>query len=75
MPIDLEEKMANMVGLKSRKEMRVGYYGLNHFGIGNNQKETLLGIFSDGACKVYNVGSIQDRTQRTCCQADSRRSD
>lgn len=32
MPIDLEEKMANMVGLKSRKEMSVGYYGLNHFG-------------------------------------------
>ena len=30
--IRLEEKMANMVGLKSRKEMRVGYYGLNHFG-------------------------------------------
>lgn len=32
MPIDLEEKMASMVGLKSRKEMQVGYYGLNHFG-------------------------------------------
>jgi len=32
MPIDLEEKMASMVGLKSRKEMEVGYYGLNHFG-------------------------------------------
>jgi len=32
MPIDLEEKMANMVGLNSRKEMSVGYYGLNHFG-------------------------------------------
>lgn len=32
MPIDLEEKMAKMVGLKSRKEMSVGYYGLNHFG-------------------------------------------
>ena len=32
MPVDLEEKMANMVGLKSRKEMNVGYYGLNHFG-------------------------------------------
>ena len=31
MPIDLEEKMANMVGLKSRKEMSVGYYGLNHY--------------------------------------------
>lgn len=32
MPVDLEEKMASMVGLKSRKEMQVGYYGLNHFG-------------------------------------------
>ena len=31
MPIDLEEKMASMVGLKSRKEMQVCYYGLNHF--------------------------------------------
>ena len=32
MPIDLEEKMASMCGLKSRKELQVGYYGLNHFG-------------------------------------------
>lgn len=32
MPIDLEEKMANMCGLKSRKEMSVRYFGLNHFG-------------------------------------------
>lgn len=32
MPIDLEEKMANMCGLSSRKEMQVSYYGLNHFG-------------------------------------------
>ncbi|MGL4607006.1 MAG: 6-phospho-alpha-glucosidase [Eubacteriaceae bacterium] len=32
MPIDLEEKMARMVGLGSRKEMQVAYYGLNHFG-------------------------------------------
>ena len=24
--------MANMCGLKSRKEMQVSYYGLNHFG-------------------------------------------
>ena len=30
--IDLMEKMADMVGLKSRKEMQYGYYGLNHFG-------------------------------------------
>ena len=32
MPIDLEEKMASMIGLSSRKELDVGYYGLNHFG-------------------------------------------
>lgn len=32
MPIDLEEKMASMCGVKSRKEMVVSYYGLNHFG-------------------------------------------
>ena len=32
MPIDLEDKMAKMAGLKSRKEMTVSYFGLNHFG-------------------------------------------
>lgn len=32
MPIDLEEKMASMIGLDSRKELDVQYYGLNHFG-------------------------------------------
>lgn len=32
MPVDLEEKMARMAGLKSRKELDVSYYGLNHFG-------------------------------------------
>lgn len=32
MPIDLEEKMASMCGIESRKEMVVSYYGLNHFG-------------------------------------------
>ena len=31
MPIDLEEKMASMIGLSSRKELDVGYYRLNHF--------------------------------------------
>ncbi len=32
MPVDLEEKMAAMCGLTSRKEMVVSYFGLNHFG-------------------------------------------
>ncbi len=32
MPIGIEEIMAKIVGLSSRKEMEVKYYGLNHFG-------------------------------------------
>jgi len=32
MPIDIESRMAKILGLESRKEMSVRYYGLNHFG-------------------------------------------
>ncbi len=32
MPVGIEERMARAAGLKSRKEMVVRYYGLNHFG-------------------------------------------
>lgn len=32
MPVDIEERMAAIAGLASRKEMTVRYYGLNHFG-------------------------------------------
>lgn len=32
MPIGIEERMAQAIGLSSRKEMEVRYYGLNHFG-------------------------------------------
>lgn len=32
MPIGIEELMASNIGLSSRKEMVVKYYGLNHFG-------------------------------------------
>uniref|UniRef100_A0A182TAF7 Glycosyl hydrolase family 4 C-terminal domain-containing protein n=1 Tax=Anopheles maculatus TaxID=74869 RepID=A0A182TAF7_9DIPT len=32
MPIGIEGRMAQIVGLKDRKEMRTRYYGLNHFG-------------------------------------------
>lgn len=32
MPVGIEELMAKIAGLKSRKEMVVKYYGLNHFG-------------------------------------------
>ena len=32
MPIDIESRMAKILGLESRKELSVRYYGLNHFG-------------------------------------------
>ncbi|MBE3570792.1 MAG: 6-phospho-alpha-glucosidase [Bacillales bacterium] len=32
MPVSIEERMAKILGLESRKEMTVRYYGLNHFG-------------------------------------------
>ncbi len=32
MPIGIEGRMAQIVGLPDRKAMRVRYYGLNHFG-------------------------------------------
>lgn len=32
MPIDIEERMAKIVGFSSRKDLVVRYYGLNHFG-------------------------------------------
>lgn len=32
MPVGIEERMARAIGLNSRKEMVVRYYGLNHFG-------------------------------------------
>ena len=32
MPVGIEERMAHAIGLASRKEMIVRYYGLNHFG-------------------------------------------
>ncbi|WP_339181956.1 6-phospho-alpha-glucosidase [Oceanobacillus sp. FSL W7-1293] len=31
-PIGLEDRMAKMVGLDSRKDLTIRYYGLNHFG-------------------------------------------
>ncbi|CAO96447.1 6-phospho-alpha-glucosidase [Erwinia tasmaniensis] len=32
MPIGIESRMAQIAGLKDRQQMRVRYYGLNHFG-------------------------------------------
>lgn len=32
MPVGIEDRMAEILGLEGRKEMQVKYYGLNHFG-------------------------------------------
>lgn len=32
MPIGIENRMANILGMESRKDLEVMYYGLNHFG-------------------------------------------
>lgn len=32
MPVGIEDRMAEILGLEGRKEMQVRYYGLNHFG-------------------------------------------
>lgn len=32
MPIDLADRLARICGLENRKQLDIGYYGLNHFG-------------------------------------------
>jgi Alpha-galactosidases/6-phospho-beta-glucosidases, family 4 of glycosyl hydrolases len=39
MPVGIEDYMADILGLKSRKEMDIRYYGLNHFGWWNSVKD------------------------------------
>ena len=67
MPIDLEEKMAHMVGLKSRKEMQVGYYGLNHFGwwhkIYDSQGNDLMPEIKEHMAKNGFADAISDTNQ------------
>lgn len=40
MPVGIEELMAKTIGLSSRKEMVVRYYGLNHFGWWTDIRDT-----------------------------------
>lgn len=67
MPIDLEEKMANMCGLKSRKEMQVGYYGLNHFGwwhkIYDKDGNDLMPIIKEHVAKNGFADALSDTNQ------------
>ena len=43
MPVGIEDYMAVICGLKSRKEMQVRYFGLNHFGWWTSIREKSTG--------------------------------
>lgn len=61
MPIGIEDLMAQSIGLSSRKEMEVRYYGLNHFGwwtdIRDKQGNDLLPQIRDHVSKYGYVPS------------------
>ncbi len=63
MPIDIEERMAYIAGLNSRKEMDVRYYGLNHFGwwcdIRDKEGNDLMPVIKEYVLEHgYNLESI-----------------
>jgi maltose-6'-phosphate glucosidase len=66
MPIGIETRMAEILGLKSRKDMIVKYYGLNHFGwwsdIRDKQGNDLMPKLKEHVAKygyVVNNGDSQ----------------
>lgn len=66
MPVELESRMANIVGLSSRKNMVVSYYGLNHFGWwhkifdkeGNDLMPKLMSVINE---KGYEAGETTSK--------------
>ena len=68
MPIGIEIRMAEMLGLKSRKDMVVRYFGLNHFGwwtdIRDKQGNDLMPALREKVAKVgYNVEIEGENTE------------
>lgn len=66
MPIGIETRMAEILGLKSRKDMTIKYYGLNHFGwwsdIRDKQGNDLMPKLKEHVAKygyVVNNGDAQ----------------
>ena len=60
MPIGIELRMAEMLGLKSRKDMVIRYFGLNHFGwwtdIRDKEGNDLMPALREKVARVgYNV--------------------
>lgn len=64
MPISIESHMAEIVGLKSRKELVVQYYGLNHFGwwksVRDKQGNDLMPKLKDHVAKYGYEAKIDD---------------
>ena len=68
MPIGIELRMAEMLGLKSRKDMIIRYYGLNHFGwwtdIRDKEGNDLMPALREKVEKVgYNIQIEGENTE------------
>ena len=68
MPIGIELRMAEMLGLKSRKDMIIRYYGLNHFGwwtdIRDKEGNDLMPALREKVEKVgYNIPIEGENTE------------
>ena len=68
MPIGIELRMAEMLGLKSRKDMIIRYYGLNHFGwwtdIRDKEGNDLMTALREKVEKVgYNIPIEGENTE------------
>ena len=68
MPIGIEIRMAEMLGLKSRKDMVIRYFGLNHFGwwtdIRDKHGKDLIPELKEKVAKIgYNVEIEGENTE------------
>ena len=68
MPIGIEIRMAEMLGLKSRKDMVIRYFGLNHFGwwtdIRDKHGKDLMPELKEKGAKIgYNVEIEGENTE------------
>ena len=68
MPIGIEIRMAEMLGLKSRKDMVIRYFGLNHFGwwtdIRDKEGNDLMPALKEKVAKIgYNIEIEGENTE------------
>ena len=68
MPIGIELRMAEMLGLESRKDMVIRYFGLNHFGwwtdIRDKEGNDLMPALKEKVAKVgYNIPIEGENTE------------